>query len=83
VLINPGVAAGAEPAISLSLTYAGSDTKATAIEATAKQVTFEQITTIIFMLLLVGAANWLRLFWHLKPLSVTSTLALFCLNKLL
>lgn len=38
VLINPSVAAGAEPAVSLSLTFAGSMTKATAIEATAKQV---------------------------------------------
>ncbi|KAF6254395.1 hypothetical protein COO60DRAFT_322562 [Scenedesmus sp. NREL 46B-D3] len=38
VLINPSVAAGAEPAVSLSLTFAGSPHKATAIEATAKQV---------------------------------------------
>jgi hypothetical protein len=38
VLINPSVAVAAEPTVSLSLTFAGSLNKATAIEATAKQV---------------------------------------------
>jgi hypothetical protein len=38
IIINPSLAVGTEPAISLSLTFAGSLHKATAMEATAKQV---------------------------------------------
>jgi hypothetical protein len=50
VLINPSVAAAAEPAISLSLTFAGCLNKATAIEATAKQVGCCDLPVLLSML---------------------------------